>query len=277
MADPADGRIAAYRSLKDRALRDRLEAAEGVFLVEGVRALRVLLGTSWPLVSILLLEQRAPALGDLVEGALERGAAVYLASGEVLDGVAGFHVHRGALGLAVRRPLPDPGLLLGQARTAVVVEAVNDHENMGAIFRNAAALGADAVLLDPASCDPLYRRSIRVSVGQVLRVPFSRLEPWPDALEGVRRAGFLLVALHPPAPAVLYPPAPAGNFADLPGPDGSGAPGKVALLVGSEGDGLSRGALEHADRAVRVPMTPGTDSLNVATALAVALHALGRC
>jgi tRNA G18 (ribose-2'-O)-methylase SpoU len=141
----------------------------------------------------------------------------------------------------------------------VVVEGVNDHENLGAVFRNAATLGAGAVLLDPSCCDPLYRRSVRVSVGQVLRVPFSRLRPWPGALSELTSEGFSLVALDPHADDLI---------------DSVPANLRVALMVGSEGLGLSAAACEHATHRVRIPMAAGSDSLNVATALAIALHRL---
>jgi tRNA G18 (ribose-2'-O)-methylase SpoU len=183
--------------------------------------------------------------------------------------------------------------VLADAAAAVVVEGVNDHENLGAIFRNAAALGAGAVLLDPTCCDPLYRRSVRVSLGQVLRLPFTRLAPWPDALTQLRTAGFMLVALDPRAPVSIdaLAPGPKGS-AVMPGPDpraapqrpthaaaemdavANGKPNRVAVLVGAEGCGLSEGARLAASRRVRIPMTPGVDSLNVATALAIALHRL---
>ena len=213
--------------------------------------------------------------------------------GQVFDGIAGFPVHRGVLALARRLPHPDPLDVLAQVTAAVVVEGVNDHENLGAIFRNAAALGAGAVVLDPTCCDPLYRRSVRVSMGQVLRLPFTRLAPWPGALTHLRTAGFTLVALDPGAPDTVDALAlgPEGR-AEMPAPDaltaserpkhssseseqGAGAKlHRVAVLVGAEGRGLTEGARLAASRRVRIPMTPGVDSLNVATALAIALHRL---
>ncbi len=186
--------------------------------------------------------------------------------------------------------------VLAQVATAVVVEGVNDHENLGAIFRNAAALGAGAVLLDATCCDPLYRRSVRVSMGQVLRLPFSRLAPWPEALTDLRSAGFAVVALDPGASetidAAVRGPGRLDGLGRQPGGDGrtgperfaearavsesneSGARTRLAVLVGAEGSGLSEGARRAASHRVRIPMTPGVDSLNVATALAIALHRL---
>ncbi len=228
-----------------------------MFVVEGARSVRALLGSRWPVRSLLLRPERVGACPDIVAGVERRGAPVYVAGAEVFDRIAGFPVHRGVLALAERRPEPDAMGLLAGARLAVIAEGLNDHENLGALFRNAAAFGAGAVLLDPTSCDPLYRRSVRVSVGHVLRVPFARLTPWPAALAEVARAGFEIIALDPSAPATI---------------DAVSTDRPVAILVGAEGPGLSDAARAGATRAVRIPMAPGVDSLNVATAVAVALH-----
>ncbi len=257
--DPDDPRLTLYRGLRDADLRRRLEHDHGVFVVEGARSVRTLLETSWRVQSLLLLPERFAALTDAVQTAVRRGVPVYVASRAVFDGVAGFPFHRGVLALAERQPLPDPEAVLRGAAAVVVVERINDHENMGAIFRNAAALGAQAVLLDPQSCDPLYRRSVRVSVGHVLRVPFGRLTPWPGALAGLGALGFTVVALDPAGSETL---------------DSVVAGPRVALLAGGESSGLSEGARRAAAHRVRIPMATGVDSLNVATAVAVALHRL---
>ncbi|HUJ66289.1 MAG TPA: RNA methyltransferase [Acidimicrobiales bacterium] len=259
ITDPGDSRIAAYRHLRDAELRRRMEADEGLFVVEGPGAVRMLLTTDWPVLSVLLRPERAATLVDVVGAAQTRGAPVYVASPACFDAIAGFHVHRGVLALGGRRPQPDPSMLLARVDIVVVLEGVNDHENLGAIFRNAAALGAGAVLLDPTCCDPLYRRSVRVSVGQVLRVPFSRMSPWPEALDGVTSSGFSIVAMDPHSPTTI---------------DVIPSLAKVALMVGGEGPGLSEGAYSKATWRVRIPMTPGVDSLNVASALAIALNRL---
>jgi tRNA G18 (ribose-2'-O)-methylase SpoU len=176
--------------------------------------------------------------------------------------LTGFDFHRGVLASAGRLPLPAVDDLLAPARTVAVLEGLNDHENLGALFRNAAAFGVDAVLLDPTTADPLYRRSVRVSAGHVLRVPWTRLEEWPVGLDALRDRGFVVVALTPAAGA-----EPIDRFArDL--------PDRVALLLGAEGPGLSAAALARADRRVRIPIAAGVDSLNVATAAAVAFHAV---
>lgn len=189
---------------------------------------------------------------------------VIVAAPEIVEEVAGFSFHRGALAVA-RRPEPTDALGLAASATLVlVVEGVNDHENMGSLFRNAAAFGAGAVLLDPTCCDPLYRRSVRVSLGHVLAVPFATLRPWPSALGELERDGFNVVALTPCAETDL------DEAAALCG----GTTGKVALMVGSEDTGLSDGALGAAGLRVRIPMAAGVDSVNVATAAAVALSRL---
>jgi tRNA G18 (ribose-2'-O)-methylase SpoU len=232
-----------------------------VFVVEGAHSVGQLLNSAWPVHSLLLRPERVDALSDVVQAFERRGAPVYVAGPAVFDRIAGFPVHRGVLALAGRRPQPDPISVLAGVDTALVVEAVNDHENLGAIFRNAAALGAGAILLDPGCCDPLYRRSVRVSVGHVLRVPFARLEPWPAALRRLAGWGFSVVALDPAASEPI---------------ESLQRHGPLALLVGGEGSGLSEAARRAADRRVRIPMAAGVDSLNVATAVAIALHRLAR-
>lgn len=256
--DPADHRLALYAGLKDADLRLQVEAEHGVFVVEGKVPIRRLLASPYPVHSVLVLPSR---LADLPE--LEHlDVPVYVAPRSVLAATVGFDVHRGALAVAHRLPLPDPATLLAAHPTVVVLESVNDHENLGAIARTARALGAGALLLDPTCSDPLYRRAVRVSMGELLHLPFARLEPWPDALEVVRAAGHLLVALTPAAGA-----EPIDVLAADP-------PERVALLLGAEGPGLSAGALRAADRRVRIPIHPDVDSLNVGHAAAIALHRL---
>jgi tRNA G18 (ribose-2'-O)-methylase SpoU len=238
-----------------------------VFVVEGGLAVRQLLESDWEADSLLLSRPRAAALPDLVAAGLSAGAAVFVATPEVLAEVAGFSVHRGVLALGRRRPEAVTSGRAGlpvweRARLVAVIEGVNDHENLGALFRNAAAFGVGAALLDPTTADPLYRRAIRVSVGRVLRVPFARLAPWPEALEALRADGFTLVALTPHGDETVSHAAAALNGQ------------RVATLVGAEGHGLSAAAVACADRRVRIPLAAGVDSLNVATAAAVAWHRL---
>ena len=260
--DADDPRVADYVGLTDPDLRRRRERPGGgdggFFIAEGLAVIRQLLRSPYRVRSLLLTARRLAALEPDLAGV---DAPVYLGRQEVVNAVSGFHLHRGALASAHREPLPEPVALAGGADLVVVAEGMNDHENLGALFRNAAAFGAGAVLLDPTSADPLYRRSIRVSVGHVLRVPFARAAPWPAVLARLRGLGFELLALPP------------GGGEDL----GGVAPRRrQALLVGAEGPGLSTAALAAADRRVRIPMAPGVDSLNVATAAAVALFHLAR-
>ena len=259
--DPADGRLADYVGLTDPDLRRRREQPGrgdgGFFIAEGLVVIRHLLRSPYRVRSLLLTPRRLGVLAGDLEGV---GAPVYVGTQEVVDAVSGFHLHRGALASAHRRPLPDAAGLAAGARRVVVTEGVGDHENLGALFRNAAAFGAGAVVLDPASADPLYRRAIRVSMGHVLRVPFARARRWPGVLADLRGLGFEVIALTPgPDAEDLATVAPRA---------------RQALVVGAEGGGLSAAAVAAADRRVRIPMAPGVDSLNVATAAAVALYRL---
>ena len=212
------------------------------------------IATGTTLESVLLTPNKLTVLGPRLESLDVR---VFVLDQDVMNEVTGFAIHRGAIAAATR-PVPPPMADLLTAPTIVVLEGVNDHENLGAIFRNAAAFGVGAVLLDPTTADPLYRRSVRVSLGHVMSVPHGRLEAWPDALDAVRTAGYEIVA--------LTPSARADDIAEV------AAAAKVAFLLGAEGPGLSRDALDAADRRVRIPIAVGVDSLNVATAAAVAFH-----
>lgn len=252
VTDPADERLADYRALTDVELRTRWEPPHGLFIAEGELVLRRALRAGYAPRSYLLDVSRVDALGELP------GAPVYAATQEVLARTTGFHVHRGVLASFHRRPLPSVAHLLATAQRLVICEDVNNHTNLGALFRSVAGLGADAVLLSPSCTDPLYRRSVRVSMGEVFAVPYATLAPWPAALQQVRHAGFRLLALTPAASAVPLHRLPATDRA------------RPALLVGAEGSGLSAAALAAADVAVAIPMQRGVDSLNVATAAAVA-------
>jgi tRNA G18 (ribose-2'-O)-methylase SpoU len=183
-------------------------------------------------------------------------APVYVGSPELLREVTGFHVHRGALACFARRPLPEAADIVAGARRVAVLEDVNTHTNVGAIFRAAAALGVEAVLLSPSCADPLYRRSVRVSMGAVFAVPYARAEPWPGALEALQHSGFRLLALSPSA---------VTDIGDVEGD-------RLALILGAEGPGLSQATLRRAE-PVRIPMSGGIDSLNVAAAASVAFYA----
>jgi tRNA G18 (ribose-2'-O)-methylase SpoU len=235
------------------------DTGPGFFVAEGGHALARLLASGRQIRSVLVDPIRLDALGDRLVG-LE--APVLVADQPTLRAVAGFPVHRGVLAAADRWPLADPGAVLAGAGRVAVHEDINDHENLGVIFRTAGSLGLDALLLSPRCCDPLYRRSVRVSMGHVLGVPWTRLDPWPEALAAVAAAGFTLAALTPAAEA-------------MPLADWSPAAGeRVAVLLGAEGPGLSPAALAAAHRRLTIPMRRRDDSLNVGSAAAIAFYAL---
>lgn len=261
VADPADSRLRDYLGLRDPQLRRATEASAGLFIAEGELVVRRAVAAGLTLRSVLLAPARVAALTDVVTST---GVPAYAASREVLEAVTGFDVHRGVLAAVERPPPRDPAELLVRSRRIAVIEDVNNHTNLGAVFRSAAALGLNAVLLDGRSVDPLYRRTVRVSMGAVLAVPWARLSPWPAALTGVREAGFTLLALTPD------PAADDLGRLDLPATE------RVAVLLGAEGPGLSAAVLGTADRRVRIPMAAGVDSLNVAAAAAIAFFLVSR-
>ena len=254
ITDADDERIADYRALTDVELRTRWEPPHGLFIAEGELVLRRAVRAGYAVRSVLIDAKRTDQVADLPLG----GAPVYAATQDILEAVTGFHVHRGVLASLHRRPLPSAAEILATAQRVAILEDINNHTNLGAIFRGAAALGMDAVLLSPTCADPLYRRSVRVSMGEVFAVPYAKLEPWPAALDDVRAAGFTVIAMTPAADAV-----PLQDL-DLK------ARAKPALLLGAEGPGLSAKALSGSDVLAAIPMRRGVDSLNVAAAAAVA-------
>jgi tRNA G18 (ribose-2'-O)-methylase SpoU len=258
--DPADPRLADYARLTDVALRRRLEVEHGLFLAEGGTVVRRCLELGYTPRSLLLLDTRAAEEAGLAEAVRAAGAPVLVAGAEVLEAATGFDVHRGVLASFERRVLPTIGEVVAGGRLVAVLEGLTDHTNVGAVFRSAAALGVDAVVLDPRCADPLYRRAVRTSMGATLALPYARADAWPHALHMLRDAGFELLALTPSGDVGLDA---------LPV-----ATGPRAVLLGTEGTGLSRHALAAADLQVSIPMALGTDSLNVAAAAAVAFWAL---
>jgi tRNA G18 (ribose-2'-O)-methylase SpoU len=260
VTDPADPRVGDYIGLTDAARRMQHEPAAGFFLAEGEKVVRRAADAGYPVRSLLVSEQRYPELERRLR---ELDCPAYVASYDVLRALTGFHVHRGVLASFGRLPLPPAEQVLRAARRVLVMEAVTNHTNLGAVFRSAAALGMDAVLLSATSCDPLYRRCVRVSMGQVFAVPYAYLPAWPDGLGDLRRDGFRLLALTPDPAAVRLDELQVG------------ADDKVALLFGAEGPGLSDQALQAADERVRIPMSAGVDSLNVAAAAAIGCWVLG--
>ncbi|MFF1958681.1 TrmH family RNA methyltransferase [Streptomyces sp. NPDC058220] len=257
--DPDDPRLRDYTGLTDVELRRRREPAEGLFIAEGEKVIRRAGQAGYAMRSMLLSAKWVDTMRDIID---EVPAPVYAVSPELAERVTGYHVHRGALASMQRKPLPTTAEVLRTARRVAVMEAVNDHTNIGAIFRSAAALGMDAVLLSPDCADPLYRRSVKVSMGAVFSVPYARLDGWPTALDAVREAGFRLLALTPDEKATPMDAAAPHRLE------------RVALMLGAEGDGLSRRALDAADEWVRIPMAHGVDSLNVGAAAAVAFYAV---
>ncbi|HEX3842615.1 MAG TPA: RNA methyltransferase [Acidimicrobiales bacterium] len=281
--DRDDPRLDLYRDLNDPASRIRLEGNHPALVVEGRLAVDRLLASPYTVRSLLLDDHQLTSAGDLVTSTRARGAPVFVASRAVLASTVGFALHRGVVAIANRPSPTDPERLLADVavqsdlgrtpRLLGVLEGLNDHENIGALFRNAAAFGVAGILLDPTCADPLYRRSIRVSVGHILHLPFARLVPWPNGLQQVRAAGFVVSGLVPQAATASQ--VPAVSLAELKARlSGSEPPAGVALLLGAEGPGLSDGAMAACDVLVSIPMAEPVDSLNVATAAAIAFHAL---
>jgi tRNA G18 (ribose-2'-O)-methylase SpoU len=243
VGDPDDPRLVDYLGL-----RHRRNEGVGPVIVEGLLAVEQLAASELTVRSVLVTPQK---LDRLPAGLV---APVYVASLDVLRATVGFDLHRGVVASAERPPPRDPAAVLAGATRVLVCERVNDLENLGSLFRGARAFGCDAVLLDPETTDPLARRPVRVSMGHSLRVPFARLDPWPAGLDEVRAAGLEVVALAPGGGPLRLPP-------------------RAAFLVGAEGPGLSEAALAAADRVVGIGMAPGVDSLNVAIAAQIVLHA----
>lgn len=249
-----------YSRLTDVALRKVSEPAGGLYIAESHKVIARAIAAGHIPRSVLLAEKWLPAMEELL--APFPDVPVYLGEPAVLEALTGYHLHRGALAAMHRPELPDMAKLLENATRVVILEDIVDHTNVGAIFRAAAGLGVDAVLVSPRCADPLYRRSVRVSMGTVLQVPWTRMPEWPEAREILSAAGFHVAALALDDRAITLD----AFSADI--------PAKLAIMLGSEGDGLSAAALHHTDSTVIIPMLHGVDSLNVASASAVALWEL---
>ncbi len=289
--DDGDPRLADYVRLTDVELRKSLEAEHGLFMAEGEKVIRRAAAAGYAVRSLLATERKAAALADLADLAATCGAPAYVVPEPVAERLTGYHVHRGALAAMTRRPLPAVAGVLGQAGAPaladlaghsnvggairqtgpasriLVLEDIIDHGNVGGIFRCAAALGVDAVILSPRCADPLYRRAIKVSMGAVFAIPYARMTDWYGGLAELRAAGFRLLALTPDQSAAHLDTVPLGD--------------RVGLMLGTEGDGLSSRWLHEADAPVCIPMHPGAlaagvDSLNVVAAAAIACHSLMR-
>lgn len=259
ITDAADERLADYRDLTDIALRRVLEPEGGLYIAESAKVIGRAIGAGHHPRSVLVQEKWLP---DIEALAIDGSTPVYVVEPEIAEALTGYAVHRGALASMHRPELPSVADVVAGARLVIVLEDIVDHTNVGAIFRAAAGLGADAVLVSPRCADPLYRRSVRVSMGTVFQVPWTRIPEWREARGILHEAGFELAALALADDAVSLDAFSANR------------PERVALLLGAEGDGLSRRALEAADTVVTIPMAGGVDSLNVAAASAVAMWEL---
>jgi len=260
-AGPAD-LLADYVGLTDVALRRRAEPERGLYIAESEKVIRRALAAGHRPRSLLMAPRWLVDLADVVAQAEADGVPVFVGEHGVVEELTGFHLHRGALAAMARPALPPVADLLTGARRVVVLEDIVDHTNVGAAFRSAAALGVDALLVTPRCADPLYRRAIRVSMGTVFQVLWTRIDPWPGEVETLRRHGFTVAALALADEAVSLDALAAHP------------PERLALVLGTEGDGLGRRTLEAADLTVQIPMAGGVDSLNVAAAAAVAMWAL---
>lgn len=266
--DPDDSRLADFRDLNSVDRRPDLPTGKGLVIAEGVLVVQRMLASRFAPHALLGTERRLAELTDqFAGGGGGTGATVpyYRTSADVMARVVGFHLNRGVLAAARRVTEPSVAQVVAGARTVAVLEGVNDHENLGSIFRNAAGLSVDAVVFGSGCADPLYRRAIRVSMGHALLVPYARATEWPAELARLKESGFRLLAMTPHGDTCALPEAMAAVRGE-----------RVALLVGAEGPGLTRAALRISDVRVRIPMSRGTDSLNVATAAALAFYERAR-
>ena len=248
VVDPGDPRLFDFVELRDG------RSPEGAFIVEGLGPLEQLVRSPYRTRAVLVSHSKLPRVVPLLDGI---DAPLYVGGMPLLRATVGFNLHRGVVASAIRLPDVDPLSLLASARRVAVLENLNDVENLGNLFRSARALGVDAVLLDPQTADPLYRRCVRVSMGHALHVPFARFDAWPDPIDELRSRGFLVAALTPAVDAVPIDDVQAE---------------RIAWLLGAEGPGLTDEAMCRADLRVRIPIAPEVDSLNVGTAAAIAFR-----
>ena len=269
--DPKDPRIEVFFNQKDAWLKaahnpmvDRRVGdsdAEGYFIAEGVLVVEQLLKSRFDTHSILVTKQRAESIRAVLDR-MPDGVPIYCADQPVMDEIVGFPIHRGVLACGIRQPNPDPIELAKACRALIVLEDLSNHDNVGSVFRSAAALGGQGVgvWISKRCCDPLYRKALRVSMGYVLGVPYSRVKNLGVELGKLDELGFTTIAFTP------------DNHAEPIGNTPKQGISKHALIFGSEGSGLSRGILEAVDRCVRIEMTKGVDSLNIAVSAAVSMH-----
>jgi len=260
--DPDDPRLDDFRDLNSVDRRPDLPSGKGLVIAEGVLVVQRMLASRFRPHALLGTDRRLAELQDDLAGS---AVPVYRTSADVMAQVVGFHLNRGVLAAARRVAESSVAEVIAGARTVAVLEGVNDHENLGSIFRNAAGLGVDTVIFGSGCADPLYRRAVRVSMGHALLVPFARAACWPADLKRLQHNGFRLMAM-----------TPQGTACDLPDAMTAARHERVAVLVGAEGPGLTPAALRLSDVRVRIPMSRGTDSLNVATAAALAFYERAR-
>jgi len=263
VADPGDERLADYVKLRESSLRHSLETEQGLFIAEGSKVIRRAIEAGYRPRSFLLAPRWLDELRDLMDAVPQ--VPVYLVSEELAEQVTGFHVHRGALASLHREQRHSVAELVAGSRRLVVAEEIVDHANVGAIARNVAGLGWDGLLLGPRCADPLYRRSVKVSMGTVLSLPWARLDDWAGAVPMLQASGFVVAAF-----ALSDDSISLAEFVPH-----AGRTARLAVLLGSEGHGLSQRWISQADHVVRIPMRPGVDSLNVAATSAIACYELG--
>lgn len=260
--DLNDVRLADYAALTDARLRKRYEQQHGVLIAEGPAPVRALLSSPYPLRSVLIADERLEDMRDVLDAAAAVGAPVYTVTRQLLYDLVRFKLHQGIIACGWRLPPASLGTVLDGRRRIAVFDGLNDHENLGTLFRSARGLGIEAVVLGPGAADPLYRRCVRVSMGHVLHLPYARVDSLAAIFETFEQRGIDSIALTPD------PGAADVHDIDVP------ADRPVAVLLGAEGPGLSPDALTRATQKARIAMDGGVDSLNVATAGAIAFHAL---
>ena len=263
ITDPADARVDDYRELNNQAVRTAMEGAE-FFMAEGYLAIDRLIDSGHRLRSVLLGTSRVERFVSYLEHPALTDVPVFVADRAVMQGIVGFNLHRGVLASAFRKPMPTVAELAATATRIAVLEALNDNENVGAISRAARAFGIDGIVISPTCTDPYYRRTVRVSMGEVLHMPIARAsaDDWPGALDTLHEAGFETWAM-----------TPADNAVDL---WVTAIPERLAIVLGAEGPGLERSTLQRATRRVRIPISPDVDSLNVGHAAAITFAATSR-
>jgi len=260
VGDAYDPRLADYRNIPDPVLVEQ----RGIFIAEGRLVVqRLLSGSCFPTRSVMVTDSALASLRPAVDAHPE--TPVYVVPPAVMDDVAGFNVHRGCLAIGERPAARDWLELARAARRLVILERIGDPDNVGSVFRNAAAFGFGAVLLDPASTDPLYRKAVRTSMGAALRIPFARVREWPRALRELESDGIAVIALTPSSSAPCLRTV-ASELSDR----------RIALVLGHEGEGLTQAALDACPLRARIPMADDTNSVNVATAAAIAMYELAR-